>query len=214
MDLTEALSNLDQVLRQRDFDVAQRLQPGLTRAEIDQQIAPFPWTLPPNLYSLYQWHNGLSGQPKKMGLTDRLIRLKNKWHGELSGRENELRWQDGEHLWIGQFLPLDFALAGHRHLKLGKCPIDLLPIFLVRNRQQKFYGMVRLNPNHPAFYYADGTGIPPLWVTEDFLSKQVRFDSLSDLIQFLTDRCQQALQPVTSDGKTEGEDNVDYIVNY
>lgn len=213
MALTASLNHLDQVFQQYNFELRQRLQAGLTRAEIEQQVASFPWTLPPDLYDLYQWHNGLSGKPQKMRLTDRLIRLKNKWHGELSGRENELRLQAGERLWVGQFLPLDYALAGHRHLKLGKCAIDLLPIFLIGDRHRKFYGMVRLDPDHPAVYYADGTGVPPLWVTEDFLAKQVQFAQLSDLIDVLTQACQKVIQPITTNSEVGDELAVDYIVH-
>jgi hypothetical protein len=84
--------------------------------------------LPEAAYDLYGWHNGLSGEPSKLNLVEKLIRLKGKWHGELSGRENEVHLHIGNRRLVTKFLPLDYALAGHRHLKLGRCPIDLLPI--------------------------------------------------------------------------------------
>lgn len=36
----------------------------------------------------------------------------------------------GDRLIIAKFLPLDCALAGHRHLKLGRCAINLESVYL------------------------------------------------------------------------------------
>lgn len=210
--LTEALNRLDEVLKQTLPEVAVRLQPSLTRTEIDKLIADLS-LISNDVYELYQWHNGLSGQPKNMSLTDRLIRLKNKWHGELSGRENELHLQFGERLIIAKFLPLNYAWAGHRHLKLGRCLIDLLPIFILSDGKDKYYGMIRLDTEQPVVYYANGTKVPPMRVTEDFLSVQIQFSNLTELVLFLTDCCQQAIQTKSGDRNDQTIDAVDYEIN-
>jgi hypothetical protein len=111
----ESLSRFDTVLTQAASKIASRLQPGLSHAEIEAQVASFSWHLPQDAFELYQWHNGLSGKPGKLNLVEKLIRLKGKWHGELSGRENEVHLKLGNRLIIAKFLPLDYALAGHRH---------------------------------------------------------------------------------------------------
>ena len=56
----------------------------------------------------------IESKKKEKGFSSRS--LNNKWHGELSGRENELHLQYGERLIIAKFLPLNYAWAGHRHL--------------------------------------------------------------------------------------------------
>ena len=52
-ELTEALNRLDNVLNQTASTVANRLQPGLSRAEINQRTASFSWALPQDVYDLY-----------------------------------------------------------------------------------------------------------------------------------------------------------------
>lgn len=210
--LTEALNRLEEILKQTVPEIVTRIQPSLTRTEIDKSIADLS-LIPNDVYDLYQWHNGLSGQPKNMSLTDKLIRLKNKWHGELSGRENELHLQYGERLIIAKFLPLNYAWAGHRHLKLGRCLIDLLPIFILSDGKNKYYGMIRLDTEQPVIYYANGTGVPPMRVTENFLSVQIQFSNLTELVLFLTDCCYQAIQPKSGDRDDETTDAVDYEIN-
>lgn len=213
--LTETLNTLERVLRSVAPDVENRFQSGLTRAEIDQRITSFSWMLPQDAYDLYQWHNGLSGKPGKLNLAEKFLRLKGKWHGELSGRENELHLNLSdslvetrrERLVIAKFLPLDYALTGHRHLKLGQCPLDLLPIFIVNEGKHTFYGMMRLDEKF-SFYFANGTGVAPLRVTEDYLSRQIQFSNLMPLILFLIECCQQALQPINQ--ADQAANSVDY----
>lgn len=212
-ELTKALNRLDSALNQTALAVVKRLQPGLTRAEIAQQTTSFSWELPHYVYTLYQWHNGLSGRPGKLNLVEKLLRLKGKWHGELSGRENELHLKLGDSRIIVKFLPLDYALAGHRHLKLGRCLIDLLPIFILSEGRSTFYGMIRLDVEKPVFYFANGTGVPPLLVTEDYLSKQIQYSSLTSVISFLIDICQQATQPLVESQNEIGIDSADYELN-
>lgn len=198
--LSEALNNLENLLNQVTPDLANRLQSGLTRAEIDQRITSFSWELPQDAYDLYQWHNGLSGKPGKLNLAEKFLRLKGKWHGELSGRENELHLKLGNHLVVTKFFPLDYALAGHRHLKLGRCSVDLLPIFIVNENKNTFYGMLQLDKSS-FFYFADGTGVAPFRVTEDYLSTQMQFSNLTPLTLFLIECCQQAIQPISQNGQ-------------
>ncbi|MDV2995594.1 MAG: hypothetical protein N4J56_005248 [Chroococcidiopsis sp. SAG 2025] len=191
--LAAALTSLDEVLSQTASTVSDRLQSGLTRAKIQQLTTSFSWVLPQDAYDLYQWHNGLSGKPGNLNLVERLLRLKGKWHGELSGRENEIHLKYNDRPVVAKFLPLDYALAGHRHLKLGRCPLDLLPISVWSDSEKTFYCMMRLDAQ-PTIYCADGTNLPPMRVTETFLSTQTQFSQLSDLVEFLIPFCQQALQ--------------------
>ena len=181
--LTETLKQFDLVLNQFAPNVANRLQPGLTLADIERAISKFSWNLPQDGYALYQWHNGLSGQPRNLNLIEKLLRQKGKWHGELSGQENEIRLNNREHLLTAKFLPLDYALAGHRHLKLGRCLLELLPVFLLNDCKTMRYCMLRLDVESSIVYCADGTILPPIGVTEEFLSTQVQL-SLTNYYPF------------------------------
>jgi hypothetical protein len=170
--MPELFDSFDTVLSQTAPKISHRLQPGLTIDRIEAQIAPYSWTLPQAAFDLYRWHNGLSGQPGRLNLVEKLLRVKGKWHGELSGRENEIHLQLGKRLIIAKFLPLDYALAGHHHLKLGRCPIDLLPFAIWNDGNNTIYCMMRLDPAQPIVYCANGTKLPPLSVTESFLATQ------------------------------------------
>jgi hypothetical protein len=196
-ELLEILNRFDIVLHQTAPNIANRLQPGLARAEIEAQIASFLWKFPQDAFSLYQQHDGLSGKAGKLNLVEKFLRIKGKWHGELSGRENEVHLNLGNHLIIAKFLPLDYALAGHRHLKLGRCLVDLLPFAILTYGKETIYCMMRLTPEKPIIYCANGTKLPPMGVNESFLSIQPQFSRLSDLIIFLTAVCQQGIQPIT-----------------
>jgi hypothetical protein len=203
-ELIKAFNRFETMLNQTAPKIVSRLQPGLTRVEIEKQTASFSWMLPQDAYDLYQWHNGLSGKPGKLNLAEKLLRLKGKWHGELSGRENEVHLQLGDSLSktlpkrriIVKFLPLDYALAGHRHLKLGRCLIDLLPISILSDGNSTIYCMMRLDAEQPIVYGANGTRLPPMGVSESFLSTQPQFNCLNDLIAFLIVCCQQVVQPI------------------
>jgi hypothetical protein len=197
-ELIETLHRFDTILNHTTPKIASRLQPGLTIAEIEAQIASFSWRLPQDARDLYQWHNGLSSKLEKLNLVEKLLRLKGKWHGELSGRENEVHLQLGNRLIIGKFLPLDYALAGHRHLKLGRCLIDLLPFSILSDGNSTIYCMMCLDPEQPIIYCANGKKLPPMGVTESFLSTQPQFSQLTDLITFLTACCQLLIKTITA----------------
>lgn len=190
----ETLTRFDTLLSQAAPTVASRLQSGLTHAKIEAQIASFSWSFPQDAYDLYQWHNGLSGKPGKLNLAEKLLRLKGKWHGELSGRENEIHLQFGNHLIVAKFLPLNYALAGNRHLKLGRCLVDLLPFSLLTDGENTIYCMMRLDIDKPVIYCANGGNLPPMRVTESFLSTQPQFSCLGELIEFLIAVFQQDVQ--------------------
>jgi hypothetical protein len=197
-ELLKLLNRFDITLTQTVPTIANRLQSGLTPAEIEAQVASFTWTLPQDAFLLYQWHNGLSGKPGKFNLGEKLLRLKGKWHGELTGRENEIHTKLGNRLIITKFLPLEYSLAGHRHLKLGRCQIDLLPLFILMEDKKTIYCMMRLDPDNPTIYCANGTKLPPMKVTESLLSTQPQFRRLSDFIEFLTGVCQPEIQQETA----------------
>lgn len=197
-ELIQTLEGFENVLSQSAPKIASRLQLGLSAAEIEAKIASFSWEFPQDAFELYQQHNGLSGKPGKLNLAEKFIRIKGKWHGELAGRENEAHLQLGNRLVIVKFLPLDYALAGNRHLKLGRCPIDLLPFAILSDSNTTIYCMMRLDPDQPNIYCANGTKLPPFRVTESFLSTQPQFSQLSDLIEFLTRCFQEGIQPVSA----------------
>lgn len=129
-------------------------------------------------------------------MIEKLLRQRGKWHGELSGRENELRLISGERLLIAKFLPLDYALAGYRHLKLGRCLLDLLPVFLLDDGTTMRYYMLRLDVEPSIVYCANGTKLPPTGVTEEFLSKQNQL-GLADFVFILTTCLEQAIEPIS-----------------
>jgi hypothetical protein len=192
----QILDRFDTALAQTAPKIASRLQLGLTQAEVEAQIVSFSWSLPQDAFDLYQWHDGLSGKPGKLNLVEKLVRIKGKWHGELSGRENEVHLKLENRPIVAKFLPLDYALAGHRHLKLGRCLVDLLPFAILTDGKETIYCMMRLDPETPIIYYANGTNLPPMKVTESFLSTQPQFSQLSELIAFLTAVFQQKIHPI------------------
>ena len=194
--MTELFNSFDTVLSQTAPKIASRLQPGLTIDRIEARIAAYSWTFPQEAFDLYRWHNGLSGQPGRLNLVEKLLRVKGKCHGELSGRENEIHLQLGDRLIIAKFLPLDYALAGHRHLKLGRCPLDLLPFAILNDGKSTIYCMMRLDPENPIVYCANGTKLPPLGVTESFLATQPQFNRASDLITFLSAVFQERISSI------------------
>ncbi|GAP99770.1 hypothetical protein [Leptolyngbya sp. NIES-2104] len=184
--LLETLTHFETILNQAAPTIATRLQPGLSLSEIEAQTAGFSWKFPSEAYGLYQWHNGLSSKPGKLSLAEKLLRLKGKWHGELSGRENEIHLKlNPSRRMIAKFLPLDYTLSGHRHLKLGRCLIDLLPIAILNDSDTTIYCMMRLDAENPIVYCANGTKLPPMKVTEAFLSTQPQFRNLNDAIAVL-----------------------------
>lgn len=68
--------------------------------------------------------------------------------------------------------------------------------------------MMRLDAEQPIVYGANGTRLPPMGVSESFLSTQPQFNCLSDLIAFLIVCCQQVVQPipVSQEGSTDAID--------
>lgn len=198
-DLIDTLVRLEVVLRQTAPTISSRLHPGLTAVEIEGKVASFLWAMPDDVRILYQWHDGLSGTSKTLNLAERFLRLKGKWHGELVGQENEIHLLFENRLVITKFLPLAYALAGHQHLKLGRCPLNLLPIAILIDGNTTIYCMVRLGEESPMVYFANGTNLPPMRVTESFLSTQPQCTKLSDLVTFLIDCFEHAVDlPMTS----------------
>lgn len=56
--LTDALNRIEIWFVRNQPKFALNLQPGLTRAEIDEITKGFPFQLPQELYEFYEWHNG------------------------------------------------------------------------------------------------------------------------------------------------------------
>jgi hypothetical protein len=57
---------------------------------------------------------------------------------------------------------------------------------------------MRLAPENPIIYCANGTNLPPMRVTESFLSTQPQFSRLSELIVFLTAVFQQKIHSIAA----------------
>lgn len=56
--LTEALNRIETWYVKNQPEFALGLQPGLTRAKIDEIVKDFQFPLPQELYEFYEWHNG------------------------------------------------------------------------------------------------------------------------------------------------------------
>lgn len=57
--LIEALERIRKLHLKHQPLVAEELQPGLTRGQIDELVKDLPFSLPEELYELYQWRNGM-----------------------------------------------------------------------------------------------------------------------------------------------------------
>ncbi|NER05147.1 MAG: SMI1/KNR4 family protein, partial [Okeania sp. SIO3C4] len=57
--LIEALERIRKLHLKHQPLVAEELQPGLTRGQIDELVKNLPFSLPEELYELYQWRNGM-----------------------------------------------------------------------------------------------------------------------------------------------------------
>ena len=192
MPLAKTLADFASVLDDLTPDEATRLRPGLNREEIQSLCAGFRWNLPREVAELYQWHDGLTRVRTRLTLMERVMRQKDRWHGELSGRENEVHFLYDEHPCAAKFMPLEFALAGHRHLKLGRCPLDLLPVFILHTDWAKWYCMFRLETDSTVVYCVNGSKVPPRGIGESVLSANPRFKDLAAFATFLT-RCGSGL---------------------
>lgn len=211
--LTEALSRLENLINLRSPHLAKRLQPGLTHAEIDEQIEDFSWTLPEEVYELYQWHNGLSSGINATSLQVKSLTQKDQWYKGLSGQPSQINLKYGDHLIAAKFAPLEFALAGYSHLKLGKCPFDLLPIFVLNNSKSQNYCVAGLGKEHSAIYFLNGTRVPPSRIDEKFLSTQVKFNNLVDLILSITDCCECAVKYSQEATNSQEVDSINFDVD-
>lgn len=191
--LMEALHRLDELIQEKSSYLARRLQAGLTRTKIDEQIKNFSWTLPEEFYEFYQWHNGLIHEPNAIGYSIDSLKIKDKWQSDLS-QANQINVKYDNNLIAIKFPSLEYALAGHNHLKLGQCPLDLLPIFTCSNGNNQSYCIVNLEREKFATYFLNGTKVHPTKINEQFLSKQIKFNSLTDLVLFITSCCEHAVE--------------------
>ncbi|WP_375510108.1 SMI1/KNR4 family protein [uncultured Nostoc sp.] len=57
--LTDALDRIINWLQQNKPSYASSLQPGLTYEEIEKKVKNLPFSLPREVYELYQWRNGM-----------------------------------------------------------------------------------------------------------------------------------------------------------
>lgn len=73
------------------------------------------------------------------------------------------------------------------------------PFAILTDGKETIYCMMRLEPDAPIIYCANGTNLPPMKVTESFLSTQPQFSRLNGLIAFLTAVFQQGTQAIAVD---------------
>lgn len=61
-ELINALNRILIWLQQNKPDYVECLQPGLSKVEIDNLVQDLPFTIPQEIYELYQWQNGAKGE--------------------------------------------------------------------------------------------------------------------------------------------------------
>lgn len=128
--LTESLDRILIALEEKDPEIASRLQPGLTRKEIDEITKGLPFKLPEELYELYQWRNGLSDDVGFGFAT---------WNGIL-----------------GDFSSLEAAVNDFQNLKKSGCSSNFLRIFLFRHQSGGDYYVVSIDDKtYPILHFND-----------------------------------------------------------
>ena len=60
-ELTDALEKLSKQLDEKGLHTMERMQPGLSRAEIAELAKPLPFALPEAAVELFEWRNGFRG---------------------------------------------------------------------------------------------------------------------------------------------------------
>jgi len=58
-ELTDALGELDRQFGLKELNTMERMQPGLSRAEIAEMAKPLPFALPEEAIEFFEWRNGL-----------------------------------------------------------------------------------------------------------------------------------------------------------
>ena len=67
-DLTDALDRILAWIQEHKPEYVSRFLPGLSLDELKTKLKPFPCHLPQELYTLYQWHNGISNDNWECGI--------------------------------------------------------------------------------------------------------------------------------------------------
>ena len=103
-ELTESLECIRNWLGKNSPYEFSRLKAGLSRDEIDALVKDLPFTIPEEVYELYQWHDGsvdrfIRGNYNFLSLTEAI----NKYHEEMG----EIRYDSREEAYfVEQSLPL------------------------------------------------------------------------------------------------------------
>lgn len=92
-------------------NIAQSLQPGLSREQIEAQVQALPFCLPEEVYQLYQWRNGslatapvdLMPQYRMLSLEDAIADRKLSYEIYLGCRGDEVRDSDDDISWLPLF---------------------------------------------------------------------------------------------------------------
>ncbi len=125
--LKKVLGRILKILEEKAPDIASALQPGLTREEIDEITTDFPFKLPEEVYELYQWRNGISGNVG-FGLT---------WFGVQ-----------------GEFSPLEQVIQDFYSLKKSGCPSNFLRLFwFIHYLGGDYYAVSLDNLTHPIIHF-------------------------------------------------------------
>ncbi len=213
--VTAAFTQLETSLQHKFPELTVSLSPGLTHEAIDIKLQEHSVILPQDFYALYEWRNGLSSNVDAMNPADKSLRQKGRWQQGLSTPMDQISFKYGgrQALIIIKFPPLEHALAGHQHLKLGKCPLNLMPIFTLNDGITQRYCLIRLGENQSSIFVANGTGIPPSQIDESFLLTQAQFSRLTDFIQLAINCCDQAIAVNSATSSELGGDSISYQVN-
>jgi hypothetical protein len=182
--LTESLDRILKSLELKDPEIASRLQPGLTRKEIDDITKDLPFKLPEELYELYQWRNGLSDDVGFGFAT---------WNGI-----------------IGGFSSLKKVISDFHNLKISGCPSNFLRIFLFSHQLGGDYYVVSIDKReYPIFHFNDEDESFNI----QYLTGRKFFSSLTTLIYAIAECFEQdAIYSYTnSKGRTSLEYDKDKV---
>lgn len=94
--LIEALNRIETWYVKNQPEFALGLQPGLTRAKIDEIVKDFQFPLPQELYEFYEWHNGCNSFGYVVPFYDNFFPLEEV----LTNYQSWLGWERWNHHWL------------------------------------------------------------------------------------------------------------------
>lgn len=179
--LTEALEYLYNFLCLEYPEIASSLQPGLTREEIDEKVKHLRFSLPEEVYELYQWRNGMRGTIFFELLYD--------------GYRLDIEINDT--VTIALFYSLEKAINSY----FMKYTPFLMPLFSWYDNMVAggFFAVNLEQGGSPIVHYIDRY-LNELEQEKDFYKNNIIYSSLTDLILAIAECCEAALLPSSSKG--------------